>query len=72
MPALVHFSAKIAPGSTVGIVGPSGSGKSTLVALLLRLYDPQEGSVLLDGVDIRKYNVAWLRSIMGLVSQVRG
>jgi ABC-type phosphate/phosphonate transport system ATPase subunit len=45
----------------VALVGESGSGKSTVVGLIERFYDPAEGAVLLDGVDIRRYNVAWLR-----------
>lgn len=51
-------------------VGSSGSGKSTLAALLLRLYDPQQGNVLLDGVPVSNYDPAWLRSHIGAVSQV--
>ena len=56
-------------GETVAIVGPSGSGKSTLVHLLLRLYDPQEGSVLLDGRDLRDLEVRSVRERVGLVTQ---
>ena len=56
-------------GSTLAIVGKSGSGKSTLVSLLPRFYDPQQGSVLLDGVDMREYALADLRRQMALVSQ---
>ncbi|CAL9131878.1 unnamed protein product [Musa acuminata var. zebrina] len=56
-------------GKTVALVGESGSGKSTAVALLERFYDPDSGSVLLDGVDIKKVKVRWLRQQMGLVSQ---
>jgi ABC-type multidrug transport system fused ATPase/permease subunit len=51
-------------------VGASGSGKSTLAALLLRLYDPQQGNVMLDGVAVSTYDPAWLRSHIGAVSQV--
>ena len=47
---------------------PSGCGKSTTVALMERFYDPQSGVVLLDGIDIRKMDVTWLRSQMGLVN----
>ena len=68
-PVLRDFSVVIEPGTTVGLCGGSGSGKSTIVALLQRLYDPQAGVVLLDGVDVRRYNVQWLRSVLGLVSQ---
>lgn len=51
-------------------VGPSGSGKSTVVSLILRFYDPESGSVFLDGIDLRSINVKWLRKQIGLVSQV--
>ncbi|PAN06443.1 hypothetical protein PAHAL_1G264200 [Panicum hallii] len=66
---LVRFSLRVPAGRTVALVGGSGSGKSTVVALLERFYDPSSGEVLLDGVDIRRLRVKWLRSQMGLVSQ---
>lgn len=53
----------------MALVGESGSGKSTVVSLIERFYDPQEGAVLLDGVDIKTLNLQWLRSQIGLVSQ---
>lgn len=53
----------------MALVGESGSGKSTVVGLIERFYDPVEGRVLLDGRDIREYNVGWLRRQIGLVSQ---
>jgi len=56
-------------GSTLAIVGKSGSGKSTLVSLLPRFYDPQQGSVLLDGFDVREYGLSDLRGQVSLVSQ---
>lgn len=56
-------------GKTTALVGPSGSGKTTVAQLVMRFFDPQEGSVLLDGVDVREYRQRDLRSIMGLVSQ---
>ncbi len=59
----------VQPRTTLAIVGKSGSGKSTLVSLLPRFYDPQRGEVLLDGVDIRDYNVADLRNQVSIVSQ---
>nr|CAB3446863.1 unnamed protein product [Digitaria exilis] len=68
-PVLVRFSLRVPAGSTVALVGSSGSGKSTVIALLERFYDPSSGEVLLDGVDIRRLRVKWLRSQMGLVSQ---
>lgn len=54
---------------TVALVGESGSGKSTVISLIERFYDPDSGHVLLDGVDIRKLKISWLRQQMGLVSQ---
>ncbi|GAN06864.1 multidrug resistance protein 1 [Mucor ambiguus] len=66
---LKKLNLKIKPGMTVAFVGPSGSGKSTSVQLLQRFYDPIEGSVIVDGKDLKEYNVAWLRSQIGVVSQ---
>jgi ATP-binding cassette, subfamily B (MDR/TAP), member 1 len=57
------------PGEIVAIVGASGGGKSTLLQLLLRFYDPSAGRILVDGVDLRDYNLHALREQMGLVSQ---
>ena len=57
-------------GKITAIVGASGSGKSTIVGLIERWYDPQEGQILLDGQDIKKLNVKWLRSQIGFVQQV--
>jgi ABC-type multidrug transport system fused ATPase/permease subunit len=51
------------------IVGPSGSGKSTIIHLLKRFYDPVEGSITLDGHDLKSLNVQYLRSRLGSVSQ---
>jgi ATP-binding cassette subfamily B protein len=60
---------EVCPGQRVALVGPSGIGKSTLVNLLLRLYDPQAGRVLIDGRDIREYTLASLRSQISVVLQ---
>nr|ACF22787.1 MDR-like ABC transporter [Brachypodium distachyon] len=63
------FSLAIESGQRVALVGPSGSGKSTVLALLLRFYDPCNGQVLVDGKDIRTYNLKCLRKQIGLVQQ---
>jgi subfamily B ATP-binding cassette protein MsbA len=63
------ISFAVPAGSTLAIVGKSGSGKSTLVSLLARFYDPTQGSVRLDGVDVREYRLPSLRRQISLVSQ---
>ncbi|KAL6659654.1 hypothetical protein ACP70R_002483 [Stipagrostis hirtigluma subsp. patula] len=68
-PIFVDFNLRVPAGRTVALVGGSGSGKSTLIALLERFYDPSAGAVMLDGVDIRRLRLKWLRAQMGLVSQ---
>ena len=60
---------KIRKGETVALVGPSGGGKSTLSDLIPRFYDIQGGAILIDGVDIRQYDIESLREYMGVVSQ---
>jgi ATP-binding cassette subfamily B protein len=65
--ALAEIDFEVAAGSTVALVGPSGSGKTSLVALIARLYDPSEGSVLVDGVDVRSVEVESLRSEIAFV-----
>ncbi|CAK7327444.1 unnamed protein product [Dovyalis caffra] len=59
----------IGSGKTVALVGESGSGKSTVISLLQRFYDPDSGWVTLDGIEIQKLQIKWLRQQMGLVSQ---
>ncbi|KAK0086065.1 hypothetical protein PV325_003921 [Microctonus aethiopoides] len=66
---LQGLNLKINHGETVALVGGSGCGKSTCLQLIQRLYDPLQGQVLLDGVDISKLNVGWFRSYIGLVGQ---
>ena len=56
-------------GQTLALVGPSGCGKSTIIQLLQRFYDPGQGQILIDGKDMRNYNLKWLREQMGIVSQ---
>ncbi|KAJ6847366.1 ABC transporter B family member 19-like [Iris pallida] len=63
------FSLFFPAGKTVAVVGGSGSGKSTVVALIERFYDPNQGQVLLDNVDIRTLQLSWLREQIGLVNQ---
>ena len=69
VPILKGFNLFCKKGETNALVGPSGCGKSTTIALLLRFYDVESGTVYLDGNDIRKLNINWLRAQIGLVSQ---
>lgn len=64
-----NLSISIEPGQTVGVVGSTGSGKTTLIKLLLRFYDPMQGSILLDGVYTKDLTLRLLRQAFGLVSQ---
>lgn len=68
-PVLKNISVHIEPGQKVAIVGPTGVGKSTLVSLVPRFYDPIEGRVLLDGVDVRDYQLKSLREQISMVLQ---
>ncbi len=68
-PILSNLSFRIAPGEHVAIVGPTGSGKTTVIRLLCRLYEPQQGRILLDGTDIRELPIATLRQRLGVVLQ---
>ena len=66
---LKDISFLLEAGKSIAIVGPSGSGKSTIINLIPRLYDVSEGAVLFDGTDVRKLDLAFLRSQVGIVSQ---
>lgn len=66
---LSNFNLKVSGGQTVAVVGVSGSGKSTVISLIERFYDPVSGQVLLDGRDLKSFNLRWLRSHMGLIQQ---
>ena len=68
-PVLKRVSFAVAPGERVAVVGATGAGKTTILKLLTRLYDIQEGHVLLDGADIREYGLADLRGRVGIVPQ---
>lgn len=68
-PVLQGLELQIEPGQTVALVGPSGAGKSTVMQLLLRFYDPQQGRIRLDGVDLRKADPAALRRRIAVVAQ---
>jgi ATP-binding cassette subfamily B protein len=67
--ALDRFTLRVTPGETVAIVGPSGAGKTTVFNLLMRFYDPEKGTVRLDGVDIRELRLAELRRSLAIVPQ---
>mgnify|MGYP005847867627 CR=1 FL=1 len=66
---LKGLSFRVRPGERLAIVGPTGSGKTSIINLLLRLYEPQRGQILLDGVDIKKLDLAFVRSQMAVVLQ---
>lgn len=66
---LENFSLKVEPGQTIAIVGPTGAGKSSIINLLTRFYDPQGGSITIDGYDLREVKVESLRNQIGIVLQ---
>lgn len=68
-PVLDNINLNIKAGEVIGIVGPSGSGKSTLTKLIQRLYTPERGQILVDGIDIAQVDPAWLRQQLGVVLQ---
>ncbi|KDP28335.1 hypothetical protein JCGZ_14106 [Jatropha curcas] len=63
------FSLSIPSGTTAALVGQSGSGKSTVISLIERFYDPQAGEVLIDGINLKEFQLKWIREKIGLVSQ---
>lgn len=63
------FSLHIPSGTTAALVGQSGSGKSTVISLVERFYDPQAGEVLIDGINMKEFQLRWIRGKIGLVSQ---
>ncbi|MGH6885325.1 MAG: ABC transporter ATP-binding protein [Geminicoccales bacterium] len=67
--AVRHLSFRLQPGERLALVGENGAGKTTLAKLLVRLYDPTEGRILLDGRDLREYDVASLRRHVGVIFQ---
>jgi ATP-binding cassette subfamily B protein len=68
-PVLNNITLTIEPSQRVALVGPTGCGKTTLVKLILRLYEPQKGAILIDGVDIREYPLQVLRKHIGYIEQ---
>lgn len=64
-----NFNISVSEGEILALVGPSGSGKSTIMGLLLRFYDPDEGQILIDGVDLKSINIRWMRNQLGYVGQ---
>jgi ATP-binding cassette, subfamily B, bacterial MsbA len=69
MPVLRGISFSMEPGQSVALVGPTGAGKTTLLSLLMRLHDPQQGRILVDGIDIRSVKMDTLREQIGVVLQ---
>ncbi|KAF9092990.1 Multidrug resistance protein 1 [Mortierella sp. GBA35] len=69
VPILKKMNIEVKPGQTIALVGHSGSGKSTIVGLVERFYDPISGSITLDGVELKDWNVTYLRDTVGIVSQ---
>jgi ATP-binding cassette subfamily B protein/subfamily B ATP-binding cassette protein MsbA len=69
VPVLQEVDFEVQPGEKVALVGPSGSGKSTIIKLLMRFYDVDQGSITIDGVDIRRFKLSYLRDQIAMVQQ---
>lgn len=69
MNVLKDLSFSVEPGQAVALVGGSGGGKTTIAALLSRFYDPSSGHILIDGIDMKDFELAWIRDRIGIVSQ---
>ncbi|HWZ45115.1 MAG TPA: ABC transporter ATP-binding protein [Candidatus Saccharimonadales bacterium] len=67
--AVRHINLRMAPGERIALVGENGAGKTTLTKLLARLYDPSEGRILIDGIDLRQYDLASVRRAIGIIFQ---
>jgi ATP-binding cassette, subfamily B, bacterial len=68
-PIFSNLNLEIQAGTSVALVGPTGSGKSSLVNLICRFYEPQDGKILIDGIDIRDRSISWLHAFIGYVQQ---
>ena len=68
-PIMDKFKLSVRQGETLALVGPSGGGKSTTIGLIERFYDPDEGSIEFEGVDLKELNIQWYRDQIGIVSQ---
>jgi ATP-binding cassette subfamily B multidrug efflux pump len=69
VPVLKNINLEALPGQTIALVGPTGAGKTTIVNLLMRFYDVNDGSIMMDGIDIRELKLDYLRSSLGMVLQ---
>src|ERR1035441_613883 len=67
---LNHLNFELRPGQRVALIGENGQGKTTFVKLITRLYDPTEGQILLDGIDLREYDLEDLHREMGVIFQI--
>jgi ABC-type multidrug transport system fused ATPase/permease subunit len=68
---LSRINLNVPAGATIGLVGPSGAGKTSLMSLVMRLYDPTAGAVLVDGIDVRDLHIQALRDRIAFVTRTR-